>query len=204
MTERLFVKFREVFTSGALPVIYCLMLLVIFILPFYSVEEYSILKNTTSQLGAQGAPHAWIMNVVFAALGIVSVTDGWRRLSGYWLHRMVLAVFGISLFMTAFFHHAPIVSGVPFSQLEDDLHSGFASAAGFAFTVFAIASAFIEPTRLRRIMAVAIGVSATLLSILIFRVPDLAGIWQRIIFIVMFAWLIYFLHARTTALSSRR
>ena len=35
---------------------YLILLLVIFILPFYSVESYSILKNTTSHLGAQHAP----------------------------------------------------------------------------------------------------------------------------------------------------
>ena len=69
---------------GFLPAVYILMLLVIFILPFFSFEEYSIFKNTTSHLGAQNAPYAWVMNVVFALLGIASIADGWLRLSKYW------------------------------------------------------------------------------------------------------------------------
>lgn len=40
---------------------YLLMVIVIFILPFFSVEGYLFMKNTTSQLGAQSTPNAWIM-----------------------------------------------------------------------------------------------------------------------------------------------
>ena len=181
---------------GILPTTYILMLLVIFILPFYSVDEYSILRNTTSHLGAQGAPYAWVMNVVFALLGIASIVDGWMRLSNYWLHKAVLIVFGTSLFLTAIFQHAPIVPDLTFSVLKDDLHSKFATITGFSFTFFAIASAFIESTRLRRLIAVVVGMVAMLLSMLIFNIADLAGVWQRMIFILAFAWLMYFLYPR--------
>lgn len=89
------------FRLSLLPVAYILMLLIMFILPFYSVDEYSILKNTTSHLGAQGAPYAWLMNVAFALFGIAAIVDGWMRLSKYWLHKVVLTIFGISLVLTA-------------------------------------------------------------------------------------------------------
>lgn len=173
------------------------MLLSMFILPFFSVDEYSILKNTTSHLGAQGAPNAWMMNVVFVSLGLAAIIDGWRRLSKYWLHKVVLVIFGISLVLTAFFQHAPIVQGIPFSEFEDNLHSKFATITGFSFTFFAIASAFIESTGTRRIIAAGVGILAMVLSFLIFNVTGLAGVWQRIIFIVTFAWLMYFLYPRT-------
>jgi len=181
---------------GFIPPVYILMLLVMFILPFFSVDEYSILKNTTSHLGAQDAPYAWIMNVVFALLGISAIVDSWTRLSKYWLHKVVISVFGISLILTAFFQHAPIVSGVEFNKIEDDLHSKFATITGFSFVFFAIASAFIESTTVRRVIAVAVGIIASLFSMLIFNMPDLAGVWQRMMFIMVFAWLIYFLYLR--------
>jgi hypothetical protein len=38
---------------------YGLFLLVSTSMPFFSFEGYSILRNTTSHLGAQGSPHAW-------------------------------------------------------------------------------------------------------------------------------------------------
>lgn len=179
-----------------LPFVYVLMLLVIFILPFFSVDEYSILKNTTSHLGAQGAPSAWIMNLVFALLGISAIIDSYSRLKGYPVHKVVIVIFGASLIFTAFFQHAPIVTGAAFSETEDTLHSIFASTTGFSFVFFAISSAFIESTGKRRIIAFGAGIFATLLSVLIFSVPDLAGIWQRMMFITTFAWLIFFLYPR--------
>ena len=181
---------------GLIPAVYVLMLLVIFVLPFFSVDEYSILKNTTSHLGAQGAPYAWVMNVVFVLLGIAAIVDGWMRLSNFWLHKVVLTIFGVALILTAFFQHAPIVPGVVFSELEDDLHSRLSTITGFSFVFFAIAAAFIEPTNVRRLIAVGVGIAASLLSILIFNLADLAGIWQRMMFIIVFAWLMYFLYLR--------
>jgi len=196
MIKRLLASTWRFSKSGLIPVAYILMLLVMFTLPFFSVDEYSIVKNTTSHLGAQGAPYAWLMNVVFALLGIAAIVDGWMRLSKYWLHKVVLTIFGISLVLTAFFQHAPIIPGVVFSELEDDLHSKFSTITGFSFVFFAIASAFIESTTVRRIVALAVGIIASLLSMLIFNIPDLAGIWQRTMFIIVFAWLMYFLYPR--------
>jgi len=189
-------RINDVFKQGFLLKAYVLMLLVIFILPFHSVDEYSILKNTTSHLGAQGAPNAWMMNAVFALLGISAIVDGWRYLSKYWLHKVVLTIFGISLVLVAFFQHAPIVGGIEFSVLEDDLHSMFASITGYSFVFFAVSAAFIESTRKRKLVAVGVGIVAMLLSFLIFNVAQFAGIWQRTMFITMFAWLMYFLYQR--------
>lgn len=184
---------RRVFSGiKFLPVAYVLMVLAAFILPFFSVEEYSIVKNTTSHLGAQGAPNAWMMNAVFVLLGISSIIDGWKRLSGFWLHKIILIVFGVSLILTAFFQHAPIVSGIQFNVLEDDLHSKFATVTGFSFVFFAVSSAFIESTKSRRITAAGVGAFALICSLLFFNIPDFAGIWQRLIFLSSFAWLMYF------------
>ncbi len=179
------------------------MLLTVFILPFHSVDEYSILKNTTSHLGAQNAPYAWVMNMVFVLLGATAIVEGWLRLGNYWLHKVILAVFGTSLIVTGVFRHAPIVPDVPFSTYEDGLHSLFASITGFSFTLFAIAAAAIEPTKVRRLVAMGAGAVAILVSILIFRMEDYAGIWQRLMFIVAFAWLLFFLGSRGRS-SSRR
>jgi hypothetical membrane protein len=172
------------------------MLLVMFILPFLSVDEYSILRNTTSHLGAQGAPHAWVMNAVFALLGIAAVVDSWPRLSNFWLHKVLILVFGASLFLTAFFQHAPIVGGIAYNAAEDSLHSVLATITGFSFTFLAFSSVFIETSVARRLIAAGMGVLAIVLSLLIFNVPNLAGIWQRTMFIAAFAWLMFFLYSR--------
>lgn len=171
--------------------VYILLILVMFILPYYSLEGYSVLRNTTSQLGAQNTPNSWIMNITFCLLGIASVIEGWIYLKHYWVQKILLTIFGIGLIFTAIFQHAPIAEHIPYSVLEDDLHSIFASIVGFSFTFFAFSIAFIESRNIKRVQAVLIGLIATGLSILMFSVANYTGIWQRLIFLVSFAWLIY-------------
>ena len=170
---------------------YVLMLLVIFILPFFSVPEYSILKNTTSELGAQFAPGAWIMNLTFITLGLSTIVAGWRFLKGFSFHRMILLIFGLSLILTAFFGHAPVNPETDYNLTEDVWHSYFACITGVSYTLFAIASAFILDSRTDRTLAASAGIIAVLLSILMFESEQLRGIWQRFIFIICFGWMIY-------------
>lgn len=172
--------------------VYILMLLVIFILPFYSAKGYSIKANTTSQLGGQNTPNAWVMNLVFLLLGLSCITEGWAHLKKFLFHKIAITIFGFSLILMAFFRHAPIAEGVLFDVKADQLHSLFATITGYSFALFAISSAFIEAIVARRILAVSAGIATTCLSYLIFNVSDYAGIWQRMIFIFSFAWIIYF------------
>ena len=171
---------------------YFLMIPVIFILPFYSLESYSILNNTTSHLAAQNTPNSWIMNVVFCYLGVATIIEGWEYLKNYWSQKIIITVFGLTMIFTAVFQHAPIEPNIPFSVREDELHSLFATLCGWSFVTFAVSSAYIEITKSHKVFAVAARVIALLLSILMFSITDLMGIWQRMIFMLSFAWLIYF------------
>jgi len=170
---------------------FLLLLGCMFILPFYSAEGYSIIKNTTSQLGAQHTSNSWIMNFTFVSLGLSSVISGWKSLSNHWLHKLLLLAFGISLSLTAFFHHASLNLTLPIDWYQDNLHSIFASITGFSFTMLAISTVFISKTKFDKILALSIGFLSSLLSMLMFSIPELMGIWQRIIFISSFAWMIY-------------
>ena len=169
---------------------YLILLLVIFIVPFYSVESYSILENTSSHLGAQHAPYAWVVNTTFILLGLGSMLSGWPYLKGYGFHKLALLLFGFSLIGAAIYQHAPIVADVAFDAEEDRMHSIFSSLTGASFTVFAMSAAFILRHRTAKISALSVGVLAILLSVLIFTVPEFKGIWQRAMFIVAFGWLI--------------
>jgi hypothetical membrane protein len=170
-----------------------LLLPIMFVLPFYSADTYSIIKNTTSHLGAQSTPNAWIMNAAFVLVGISCVLEAWLHLGRFWFHKILLSIFGLSLALTGIFHHAPIIEGVIFNSFEDELHSTFASIVGFSFVIFAISSAFIGRVAKHKIIDVAAGLAATVLSILMLYLPDYSGIWQRAIFIISFLWLIFML-----------
>jgi len=172
---------------------FMLLLPVMFILSFFSVDTYSIIKNTTSHLGAQSAPNAWIMNAAFILVGVSCVLEAWLHLGGFWFQKILLVIFGVSLIFTGVYSHAPITEGVDYSLLEDKLHSIFATIVGFSFTGYAISSAFIEITVKHRIIAIAVGFTVTGLSLLMSFLPDYSGIWQRAIFIISFTWLIFML-----------
>jgi len=191
-------KMKRIENKRYLLPVYCLLLLVMFILPYYSAEGYSILKNTTSQLGAQNTPNAWIMNLTFCLLGIACIFEAWLYLKGFWIHKILLTIFGTGLLLTAIFQHAPIVEGMPFRDFENTLHSLFATIVGFSFTLFAVSAAFIEENNSKRVLAVLAGLIAMGLSILMFNVTDYAGLWQRLIFMISFAWLIFFFEGLRT------
>lgn len=162
-----------------------------FILPFFTAEGYSIIRNTTSQLGAQKTPNSWIMNFTFAMIGLSSIYSGWGHYEGYWLQKTMLIIFGSSLVLCAIYSHAPINTKVPFNIREDEFHSLFASTTGLGFTILAISTAFIKETKSEMVLPISIGIIATLLSLMMFKIDTYAGIWQRLIFIISFGWMIY-------------
>lgn len=180
---------------------YILMLLVIFILPFLSVESYSIVANTTSHLGAQKSPAAWVMNVTFVLLGIATARAAWLYFRHYMFQKIILTVFGLSLVMTAVFRHAPIEKNLAYDVKEDYWHALFSDVTGFAFTVFAFSLIFILKDQRQRWFALGMAVASTGISVLMFTEPHIMGLLQRLIFISAFGWLIYLFRKRRDVLS---
>lgn len=177
-------------------------LVVALLLPVFSADAYSIVRHTTSGLGAQGAPGAWLMNLVFASLGLASLHDGWSRLPrGYGFHRAALAVSAAGLLAVAVFQQAPVDGSRDYSVREDELHSLFSGVVGLSFSVFAIAVALAGPgRRLPALGAMSVAVGG---SILVFAVPEFAGIWQRVFMPVAFAGLITFARGDGGPITSR-
>ena len=70
-----------------------ILMVVMFGLPFFSVENYSIISNTTSHLGSQLAPNASIMNITFIIMGTACIIESRQFLKTYWVHQVLLIVF---------------------------------------------------------------------------------------------------------------
>jgi hypothetical membrane protein len=174
---------------------YVYLLLTMSLLPLLRQDDYSLIRHTTSQLGAQQAPYAWIMNLGFILIGLASLIAAWQAFRRHPFQKVILSLFSLSLILTGFFSHAPIDPSLPYSLAIDQVHSILATVTGFAFTVFAFSMMFIEQTTVRRLLALAIACMATGLSMLMWLVGSFAGIWQRLIFILAFAWLIFSLQA---------
>ncbi len=178
------------------PVLSSLIILcfVMFILPFYSVETYSIVQNTTSHLGAQFAPNAWIMNVTFLILGLACIKESLFYLKTFYFHQICLHLFGVGLIITGIFQHAPIIEGISYNVFEDNMHSIFASLVGFSFVLLAFSASFIESKFKYRYLDIAVALLATLFSIIMASFPEIAGIVQRTMFIMAFTWIHSFTH----------
>ena len=169
---------------------YILMLLTMFILPLFSVTGYSLIRNTLSDLGAQSAPNAWIMNSVFVSLAAGSVIAGWEYFEGFMLQRIILVQLGISLILMAFFNHAPVIPDVKFNIREDGWHAYFECTAIFSFIILCLTTSFIVERPHKRLLARTTGISVIFLSFLMSETGQLAGVWQRLMFIISFGWMI--------------
>lgn len=173
--------------------VYLLMIIVIFVLPAFSAEGYSIIKNTTSQLGAQMTPNAWIMNIVFSLLGIVYAYEFIRTEDLHWSIRLFILIFGASLIGAAIFNHAHIDADLDYNVWEDNLHSFFASLTGFSFVGVSFLIAIFERQTRLKIYGIGAAVFSIILSLMIFTTSEYMGVWQRTMFIISFFWLSYYL-----------
>jgi hypothetical protein len=100
---------------------------------------------------------------------------------------LAFAVFMIS---TAAFSHKPWLTNLPFDPIEDFLHSVSATGMGFAFT-FGVLIRFLqresnEPTK--KVYDLLAIVVASTLSPLGELWPSIAGLLQRVIFMVAYLW----------------
>ena len=170
---------------------YVLGLLAMVILPVITSHGYSIIRNTLSELGAQSAPEGWIMNLIFVCLAFGSVIAGWNYFEGFLLHRIVLVLFGISLTLMAFFNHAPLNPGIRYNLTEASLHEYFSGTMGLSFVILSISTSLILERQSKRLLAIAVGISIILLSVMMSEAEMYAGIWQRLMFIISFGWMIY-------------
>ena len=167
------------------------MLLLMFLLPLFSFPDYSLTEITLSELGAQLVPNAWIINLAFIILASGSLLAGWRHYEGFILHRVLLVLFGLSLSLSAFYNHTPSTPDLLYKVMEGWWHIYFLSTAALSFILLSLATSFIVESRNERLAAIVVGLSILFLSFMMSEHESLAGVWQRLIFIISFGWLIY-------------
>jgi len=169
-------------------VIIIFILVAIVLLPLFSFDGYSIIKNTTSHLGSQGAPYNYIMNITFVLLGITSVIIAINtKIISF---SVIGSLFGLSLILTAFFKHESFIISYESNLFEDQMHSVFATMTGFSFVLLSMMHAIISKDK-QRVYAIIVSIFATLNSLVMFLIPDIMGLLQRLMFMVSFTWLFF-------------
>lgn len=159
--------------------------------PVFMPVGYSWLRHTTSESAAQGLENAWIARLGFLAFGLSvlwladSARQSWARLA-IWAQ----GVFGVCMVATAAFSHQPWLPGVAFDGFEDVLHSLTATVMGIAFALGVVVRLAERRGRLVRgqILDWLAILAATFLPILMANLPEIAGLAQRVMFGVAYAW----------------
>ena len=73
----------------------------------------------------------------------------------------------------------------------------FSGTTWLTFIILAFSTIPVLEKSEDRLLSVAAGISAILLSLLIFEAEMAAGIWQRLLFIISFGWMIYTFKTRS-------
>jgi len=183
-------KKQQQIAKTLLVLVYAIFTMVIFILPLFSFDNYSIVSNTTSHLGAQGSPNAWVMNVVFIVMGLTTILIVFNNPSPVIILFGVL--FGGSLVLTGIFRHAALIENFESNILLDQFHSVFATTTGIGFVALSSTQGFISKDK-QRTIAFLMAVFATLLSVAMMIKPQYMGILQRLMFLISFAWIFFYL-----------
>lgn len=176
--------------SAATVFLLSLSLLAVVVAPSLMPDSYSIIEHSVSESAAQGVEGAWLARLGFLCLGLAVLLCA--QLSGHrwglW-GRAAHRLYGVAMLGAAAFSHRPWLD-VPFDAFEDYLHSASANAVGFGFTVGVVLVALRRSrgelvSRVFDWTAVTIAVG---FSILMFNVDGIAGLVQRIMFLVGYAW----------------
>jgi hypothetical membrane protein len=155
-------------------------------------ENYSLQKNTISDLGAQNYNKAWIMRSGFISFGaLVTSAALWDLVDNRkpLICTIPVAVYGISMIATGLYSAAPFESGTNYSEREANTHSFFANLAGIALTTAILGHMITENNPTMRIVHTS-GLTFVVLNSALFKIdPEHQGIYQRILWTGSLTWL---------------
>ena len=166
--------------------VFCLLLA-----PLLMPESYDWVKHTTSESGAQGIEGAWLARLGFVFYGVAVLLLVLRKQDWTITTRIIHFVFALGMAGNALFSSKPWLDELPFSEMEDILHSLMSGLVGTAFTLGVILlllqrSAADWYSKTFDSFAIIISISVTL--IMFNGGEDIAGIVQRIMFAVSYLW----------------
>jgi len=174
-------------------------ILAIIIAQIFMPPEYFWVNNTISELASQGLSYRWIMQVGFIGfglllnIGLISKALSTRKI---FYPDLFLIAFGISVLITGIFGAKPFIARTTYSILEANIHSFFASIAGFLITFAIILSIFSTPDPREKLFHAllcvgVIGISASFGLSENNLLPIGKGLIQLILWIASFFWLLF-------------
>jgi hypothetical protein len=159
--------------------------------PLLMPDSYSWLSNTTSESAAQGVSGAWLgrLGLLLFGLSVLVLAAAQART---WppLATALHASFGALLAATAAFSTRSWVPDASFDRTEDALHSVAATAMGFAFAL-GVVTVLVTDRHMgagRRSVGITAVSAAVVLPLGMSLWPAVDGVLQRAMFAVAYLW----------------
>jgi len=165
-------------------------ILIIVLAHLLMTSGYNIIKNTISDLGAQGYERKLIMQIGFLAFGIILSVGVF--LNGISWRTTPILVYAICVAMTGIFCTKPFFSAYTYSESQAQIHSLFAQIAGVFFTLGILAQIFYSQTNNEKWLHFLFLVLVILFSASFAFFKSYQGICQRLLYLSSFIWLIKF------------
>ncbi len=165
-----------------------LFVLAIVVAQVFSSNHYDWTKNTISDLGAQGYERKMIMQTGFLAFGL-TLSAG-ILLNGLTWRTSPILVYALCVGLTGIFCTKPFVDVETYSLTEAATHSALAQIAGFAFTAGILAQLFSASSMREKFLHLVFFVLVIGFSASFGLVSTHRGIFQRLLYLTSFLWLI--------------
>ncbi|MCX8095186.1 MAG: DUF998 domain-containing protein [Caldisericia bacterium] len=168
------------------------LLIIIIILPFFTYEGYDFILNTVSRLGAQNTPYSIVINTAFFILGISIILEVFLNVR-IKVYLFFLSLIGIGFILISFFNDAPILSGLEYNVLENQLHLIFAYSIYFVSVLFLLTITIFDKSNIKKLLSFITGINLSIFGIVIYNFQNYAGLIERFILFFSLVWLIIFI-----------
>jgi hypothetical membrane protein len=163
-------------------------MLVILVAHIFSTNNYDWTKNTISDLGSQGYDRKLIMQLGFLAFGLI-LSAGILANGLTWRTTSIL-IYGLSVGLTGIFCTKPFSNLDNYSALQSTIHSVLAQIAGASFTLGILLHIFYSTDKSEKWIHFVFFIFVVGFSASFGLVKNYQGIFQRLLYLTSFIWLI--------------
>ncbi|HEY0740242.1 MAG TPA: DUF998 domain-containing protein [Chryseosolibacter sp.] len=155
-----------------------------------STNGYDWMRNTISDLGAQGYGRKAIMQIGFLAFGIC-LTVGIIA-NGFSWSSTPIFIYGLCVGLTGIFCTKPFFDYRHYSEMQAALHAALAQIAGVAFTLGIILQLWFTHSTKDKLIHIFFLAAVVILSASFGLSKNYQGIFQRLLYLTSFIWLVRF------------
>lgn len=164
----------------------CVCVIAIIFGPLYSEPEYSFLRNSVSQLGAQNTKNNWVMVLGFITLGVTLSWEAFLLRSSKWI---AFGLFGLCFALSGLLPHESWINGRESTAWMHSGHQMMANLSGFFICVAHLVFGLTSQRLIQKWISYGLSFSCILFPLAMFQFPAIMGLIQKTMYALTFIWL---------------